>query len=128
MPDDAYPLLLTTGRLVYHFHTRTKTARAPELDAAAPEGFVQLSDADAADLGVSEGDRVQVSSRRGSVVAPARIGDIEPGTIFIPFHYGYWDAEPGKERAANELTMTAWDPVSRQPLFKYAAVKVERVG
>jgi anaerobic selenocysteine-containing dehydrogenase len=128
MPDDAYPLLLTTGRLVYHFHTRTKTARTPQLDTAAPDVFVQLSHADAADLGILQGDRVRVSSRRGSVVGPARIGNIEPGSVFIPFHYGYWDAEPGTERAANELTMTAWDPVSRQPLFKYAAVRVEKIA
>jgi predicted molibdopterin-dependent oxidoreductase YjgC len=124
--DDKYPLLLTTGRLVYHFHTRTKTGRTPELNAAAPEPFVQLSAADAEARGIGDGDAVTVRSRRGSVSARARIGDIESGSVFIPFHYGYWDAESGYQRAANELTMTAWDPVSKQPYFKYAAVQVDR--
>jgi ferredoxin-nitrate reductase len=127
-PDDHYPLLLTTGRSVYHWHTRTKTGRVPELQSAAPEAWVQLASADAQSLGIAEGDRVRVTSRRGSVTAPARVGDIEAGTVFIPFHYGYWDEEAGHERAANELTLTAWDPVSKQPYFKYAAVKVEKAG
>jgi len=124
-PDSDYPMLLTTGRVVYHFHTRTKTAHAPELQAAAPDAFVELADDDAARLGIADGDMVRVTSRRGSVVAPARLGGIEPGLVFIPFHYGYWDGidEP---RAANELTITGWDAVSKQPHFKYAAVKVEK--
>jgi anaerobic selenocysteine-containing dehydrogenase len=111
---------------VYHFHTRTKTGRAPELNEAAPEPFVQLSAADAEARGIKEGDAVTVKSRRGSVSARARVGDIEPGSVFVPFHYGYFDAESRHQRAANELTMTAWDPVSKQPYFKYAAVQVER--
>jgi hypothetical protein len=69
---------------------------------------------------------VRVTSRRGAAEAPARIGDIEPGTLFMPFHYGYWD-DPGRSRAANELTLYDWDPVSKQPHFKYAAVKLEKV-
>jgi ferredoxin-nitrate reductase len=127
-PDDHFPMLLTTGRVVYHFHTRTKTGRVPELQGAAPDSFVQIADSDATSLGIAEGDLVRVSSRRGSVTAAARVGDIEPGMVFIPFHYGYWDSADGTERAANELTLTAWDPVSKQPYFKYAAVKVERAG
>ncbi len=54
--------------------------------------------------------------------------EIRPGVVFVPFHYGYWDANGSKHRAANELTITAWDPVSKQPLFKVAAVRVEKVG
>ena len=126
VPSDDYPLLLNTGRTIYHFHTRTKTGRAPALQAAAPDVFVQIAEVDAAQLGVAEGDRVEVTSRRGAVVGPARIGDVEPGHLFVPFHYGYWDAE-GHERAANEMTLTAWDPVSKQPHFKYAAVRVRKV-
>jgi ferredoxin-nitrate reductase len=122
-PDEEFPLLLTTGRTIYHFHTRTKTGRAPELDAAAPEVWVELSSADARRLGVAEGDRIRVRSRRGVVEAPARIGGARPGVVFIPFHYGYWDG--GEARAANELTLTSWDPVSKQPVFKVAAVRVE---
>jgi ferredoxin-nitrate reductase len=125
-PDNRFPLLLTTGRVVYHWHTRTKTGRVAELNEAAPDGFIQLSEADANERGISEGDMVKVTSRRGSVSAPARLGDIEPGMVFVPFHYGYWDEDNGHDRAANELTMTAWDPVSKQPYFKYSAVQVER--
>jgi ferredoxin-nitrate reductase len=126
-PDSEYPFLFTTGRLVHQFHTRTKTGRAKTLNAAAPEAFIQLSSADAEGAGIKEGDLVRVTSRRGSVEAPARIGDIEPGTVFMPMHYGYWD-QPTHRTAANEITQTLWDPVSKQPQFKYAAVKVERIA
>jgi anaerobic selenocysteine-containing dehydrogenase len=125
-PDGDYPFWLTTGRVIYHFHTRTKTARSPELQGAAPEAYVQMSPEDAERLGIAEGDMVQVESRRGSAVAPARLGDILPGHVFMPFHYGYWEGED-RRRAANEMTMTAWDPVSKQPHFKYSAVRVKHV-
>ena len=126
-PDDDYPFMLTTGRVVYHFHTRTKTGRSKALHDAAPDAFVQLSEEDAAKLGINEGDLVEVTSRRGKVVETAKIGGILPGHVFIPFHYGYWD-NPGRSRAANELTITEWDPVSKQPHFKYSAVKIEKAG
>jgi anaerobic selenocysteine-containing dehydrogenase len=125
MPDNEYPLWLTTGRLVYHFHTRTKTGRSKELRDAAPDGYVQISEKDAASYGIADGDMIEVTSRRGKVVEPAKIGGIEPGLVFIPFHYGYWDNDD-RPRAANELTLTEWDPVSKQPHFKYAAVKISR--
>ena len=127
VPSDAFPLALTTGRTIFQFHTRTKTGRAPELQAAAPDVWVELNADDARAIGVAEGDRVRVRSPRGAVEGPARIGAIRPGVVFVPFHFGYWDAGGGaRERAANELTLTAWDPVSKQPLFKSAAVAVER--
>jgi anaerobic selenocysteine-containing dehydrogenase len=119
-PDEDFPLLLTTGRTVYHFHTRTKTGRAPRLQEAAPEAWVELSADDAARLGVADGDQVRVESRRGAIRVPARITGIDPGTVFVPFHYA--------DQAANELTLTAWDPVSKQPVFKTAAVRVAREG
>jgi ferredoxin-nitrate reductase len=125
---DAHPFLLTTGRTVYHFHTRTKTGRAPQLAAAAPDVWVELHAEDAAGLGIGEGDSVQVSSPRGSMVARARISGIRPGVVFVPFHYGSWDAEGGARRAANELTITAWDPVSKQPIYKVTAVRLERIA
>ncbi|GAB4020095.1 molybdopterin oxidoreductase family protein [Spirosoma koreense] len=125
VPDEDYPLWLTTGRLVYHFHTRTKTGRAKALAEAAPDAYVQLSRQDAAAYGLAEGDLVRVSSRRGQITAPARLGGIKPGVVFVPFHYGYWD-NPQRNRAANELTLSEWDAVSKQPHFKYAAVKVEK--
>ncbi|WP_217914539.1 molybdopterin oxidoreductase family protein [Miltoncostaea marina] len=132
--SDDYPLVLTTGRTVYHFHTRTKTGRASQLAAAAPDVWVELNAADAAALGASEGDRMRVESPRGAIEAPARISGVRPGVVFVPFHYGYWDAGDaagpgaGAGRAANELTITAWDPVSKQPAFKVAAVRVTRLG
>jgi ferredoxin-nitrate reductase len=129
-PSDEYPLLLNTGRTVYHFHTRTKTGRAPELEAAAPDAWVELSEADASRLGIAEGESVRVESPRGVVVAPARITGVREGVVFIPFHFGYWDegrgGPDGRPRAANELTITKWDPTSKQPIFKTAAVKVEK--
>jgi ferredoxin-nitrate reductase len=126
-PDDEYPLLLTTGRVTYHFHTRTKTGRAPALDAAAPAAFVEVSHADAERFGIEEGALVEVRSRRGHVVVPARLTGIEPGVAFIPFHYGD-DSDDGPPTAANRLTLSGWDAVSKQPHFKYAAVAVRPVG
>jgi anaerobic selenocysteine-containing dehydrogenase len=128
VPSEEYPLVLTTGRTIYHFHTRTKTARAPELEAAAPEPWAQFNVDDAADLGIAEGDLVRLETPRGAVVVAARLGGMRPGVVFVPFHYGYWDlgsAGPvgGPGRAANELTLTSWDPVSKQPLFKVCAVR-----
>jgi anaerobic selenocysteine-containing dehydrogenase len=137
-PDEDYPLLFTNGRTVYHFHTRTKTAHARQLAAAAPEVWVELSPEDAGRLGIGEGDLVKVESRRGHLEGRARICGIRPGTVFAPFHYGYWDlgqadaqddAGPATHpRAANELTVTEWDPVSKQPLFKAAAVRVSKLA
>ncbi len=125
-PDSEYPFWLTTGRLVYHFHTRTKTGRSKNLYNAAPDAFVQISSEDAAKYGIVDGDLIEVESRRGKIVEPVKVGDIIQGTLFIPFHFGYWD-EPGRKRAANELTITEWDPVSKQPHFKYAAVRIRKV-
>lgn len=124
-PDEEYPFFLTTGRVVYHFHTRTKTGRSKALRDAAPDAFIQVNDDDAHRLGIADGEMLRVTSR-GVAEAPARVGDIEPGTLFMPFHYGYWD-DPGRPRAANELTLYGWDPVSKQPHLKYAAVKLEKV-
>jgi anaerobic selenocysteine-containing dehydrogenase len=140
VPGDEYPLMLTTGRTLYHFHTRTKTGRAPQLQDAAPDVWVELNPADAADLHVGEGDLVEVRSPRGRIEARARISGTRQGVVFVPFHYGYWDRgywdrgewvrgestqdDGAAPRAANELTLTGWDPISKQPLFKVAAVRV----
>jgi anaerobic selenocysteine-containing dehydrogenase len=128
VPSAERPLLLTTGRTLYHFHTRTKSGRVPQLSAAAPDAWVELHPEDAERLGIGEGDLVRVASPRGAVETRARVSGIRPGHVFIPFHYGSWDAPGGAPRAANELTITAWDPVSKQPLFKVAAVSVERLA
>jgi anaerobic selenocysteine-containing dehydrogenase len=118
VPGEEYPLVLTTGRTVYHFHTRTKTGRAPELNAAAPHVWAELSADDAGALGVGDGDLVRIESPRGAIEAPVRVAPVRPGVVFVPFHYG--------DHAANELTLTAWDPVSKQPIYKVAAIRVTR--
>jgi ferredoxin-nitrate reductase len=127
-PEEEYPFSYTTGRTIYHFHTRTKTARAPQLQGAAPEVWVELSPADAERLGVGEGDVVRVESPRGRLEAKARISGIKEGVVFAPFHYGYFDEPDAHPRAANELTITEWDPASKQPLYKVGAVKVTKIA
>ncbi|GAA4003766.1 nitrate reductase [Streptomyces plumbiresistens] len=132
-PD--FPLQLITGRTVHHFHTRTKTGRVPELNAAAPDVWAELSPNEAAHQGLSDGDLVQVGTPRGAVRARLRTTGIRDGIVFLPFHYGYWDTPAGHRppdhsagRAANEGTVTDWDPVSKQPLFKTAAARVTLVA
>ncbi|MGP3998771.1 molybdopterin oxidoreductase family protein [Streptomyces sp. 8N706] len=131
-PSDEYPYWLITGRTLYHFHTRTKTARAPQLQDAAPEVWVEVSVRDAAAHSVGEGDIVEITTPRGAVRAKARISGIREEVLFLPFHYGYWDTAPGyrpgsQGRAANELTLTDWDPASKQPIFKTAAARLRRI-
>ncbi|MDG9717054.1 molybdopterin oxidoreductase family protein [Streptomyces sp. DH24] len=120
-PDEEYPVLLTTGRVVAQYQSGAQTRRVDELNAAAPGPFVQLHPRLAARLGAAEGDPVAVVSRRGRAVAPARITtDIRPDTVFMPFHW------PGEGRA-NTLTNPALDPTSRMPEFKACAVRLETV-
>ncbi|WP_306329261.1 molybdopterin oxidoreductase family protein [Streptomyces venezuelae] len=134
-PDEEHPFQLTTGRTLYHFHTRTKTGRVPQLANAAPDVWVQIAASDASRLGLAEGDLVEVTTRSGGLRGRLRIGSMRPGVLFVPFHYGYWDTpggsapapgEPG--RAANEVIPTSWDPVSKQPRFKTAAAALTLVS
>jgi anaerobic selenocysteine-containing dehydrogenase len=134
-PDREYPLHLTTGRTIYHFHTRTKTGRAPELNAAAPEPWIEISPGEAARHGVGDGDLAEVRTARGGIRARVRLTEMRDGVVFLPFHYGYWDApqaKPGSReqagRAANEATITDWDPASKQPLFKAGAASIHLVA
>src|SRR5207253_3952618 len=90
------------------------------------DGFVQINKRDAARLGIENGDWVRIASRRGQVEFKARTGGIDEGRVFIPFHYGYWD-DAKRMRAANELTLYEWDPVSKQPHYKYAAVQLTKI-
>ncbi|MGW0916241.1 molybdopterin oxidoreductase family protein [Streptomyces sp. NPDC002784] len=120
-PDEEYPVLLTTGRVVSQYQSGAQTRRVDELNAAAPGPFVELHPRLAARLGAAEGDPLAVVSRRGQAVAPARITTaIRPDTVFMPFHW------PGEGRA-NTLTNPALDPTSRMPEFKVCAVRVEAV-
>jgi len=136
-PNAEYPFQLMTGRNVFHFHTRTKTGRMEHLQSKEPEPWLEINEEDATKHGIREGDLVEVSSTHGSVAVPARIGKLAPGHLFIPFHYGYFDrnnADPKTGRhksrlcptAANELTTKLWDPVSKQPILKMAAVKIRK--
>lgn len=120
-PDDEYPVLLTTGRVVAQYQSGAQTRRVDELNAAAPGPFVELHPRLAERLGAAEGDPVAVVSRRGRAVAPARITTaIRPDTVFMPFHWA-------GEGRANTLTNPALDPVSRMPEFKACAVRLEAV-
>ncbi|MGC0377449.1 molybdopterin oxidoreductase family protein [Streptomyces sp. SAI-229] len=120
-PDDEYPVLLTTGRVVAQYQSGAQTRRVDELNAAAPGPFVELHPRLAERLGAAEGDPVAVVSRRGRAVAPARItATIRPDTVFMPFHWA-------GEGRANTLTNPALDPTSRMPEFKACAVRLETV-
>ena len=131
-PNPDFPFSLITGRTLFHFHTRTKTGRAPQLQAAAPDVWVEMSLKDAAEQSISEGDVVNVKTPRGMIRARVRISGIRDGVVFVPFHYGYWDISDGESadhhRAANELTITSWDPASKQPIYKTAAAAVNWVS
>lgn len=119
LPDREYPYLLTTGRELFHYHTGTMTRRSKGLDAVAPTAFVEVHPKDAGALDVVEGEKVTVSSRRGSIRLPVKVTEIvPPGVVFIPFHY--------KEAAANMLTNDALDPVSKIMEAKVCAVRIEK--
>jgi formate dehydrogenase alpha subunit len=119
LPDDEFPLVLTTGRLLPQFHTGTMTRRSPGIDNLAGPA-VMISEPDAAALGILNGRPVEVATRRGTIRAPARITAALPrGTVFVPFHF--------KEAAANILTDPAVDKVAGIPGFKICAARVTRV-
>jgi formate dehydrogenase alpha subunit len=119
LPDDDYPLLLNTGRLLYHWHGGTITRRVPGLLALAPRLEVAIHPADARRLGVADGMPVRVISRRGELTGWSRLTDaVRPGAIFIPF-------VKFQESAANFLTNSAFDPASKIPEYKVCAVRVE---
>ncbi|GAB4354096.1 MAG: formate dehydrogenase subunit alpha [Candidatus Abyssubacteria bacterium] len=116
LPSRAYPLVLTTGRILEHWHTGSMSHRSSVLEALQPESSVELSPTDAILLGIEEGDRVSVSSRRGTVRTKVKkTRRVNPGQAFMAFHW--WDAP------ANLLTNPALDPVAKIPEFKVASVR-----
>ncbi len=118
-PDSEYPYILTTGRLLQQFHTGTMTRKSLGIEKLAPECKVEINPEDAQSLGVKTGDKVTVSSRRGTLTASAEVTERSPrGMIFIPFHFA--------EAAANLLTNDALDPIAKIPELKVAAVKVRK--
>jgi len=117
-PDEAYPMTLITGRILFHFHTGTLTRRSPTLNAQAEEAFVEINPRDAAILGVRQGQMVKLKSRRGSLRVKAHITDrIPQNMVFLPFHFA--------EAAANRLTLRQLDPKSKIPELKACAVRVD---
>lgn len=126
LPDEQFPLVLNTGRLQHQWHTLTKTGKVATLNKLNPGPFVEIHPQDAQRLGIAEEDQVQLRSRRGQAVLPARISDrVMPGNCFAPFH---WSDMYGENLAINALTSDATDPVSQQPEFKFAAVALARVS
>jgi formate dehydrogenase major subunit/formate dehydrogenase alpha subunit len=119
--DDDYPLYLTTGRVLYQYHTGTMTRKTEGLNERAPESFVEISPGDAEKFGLTDGDKIRIASRRGEIVAKMTISNkAVDGTVFIPFHYA--------EAAANRLTNAALDPVSKIPEYKVCAVKLSKAA
>lgn len=120
-PDAEYPFILTTGRSPFHYHTGTMTRKVRGLNALAPEEKVWIHPADARSLGIADGDRVRVTSRRGTIQAMARITDeIPEKVVFMTFHFA--------EASANLLTNPMVDPVAKIPEFKVCAVRVEKAA
>ena len=119
--DEEYPLYLTTGRVLYHYHTGTMTMKSEGLNERAPECFVEMSAGDAERLGLGTGDTVRIASRRGEIEARISVSTkAVDGTVFIPFHFA--------RAAANTLTNAALDPISGIPEFKVCAVKVSQAA
>ncbi len=118
LPDDRYPFILTTGRVLYHYHTGTMTMRTDGLNMLSPECFVEISDGDAGKLGIQNGEMVNVCSRRGRIKAKLKVsGKAVDGTVFIPFHFA--------KAAANKLTNSELDPTAKIPEFKVCAINIE---
>jgi formate dehydrogenase alpha subunit len=121
LPDKEYPYLLTTGRIYVHYHTGTMTRRSPSLNKEVEEGFAEINPRQAKELGIIQGERIKVLSRRGEIEIKADLSErMERGMIFIPFHF--------VESAANRLTNPAFDPIAKIPEFKVYAVKIEKVN
>ncbi len=119
--DEEYPMYLTTGRVLYQYHTGTMTRKTDGINDRAPESFVEISFQDAKKYGIKDGDKVTIASRRGSIDVRVTISPkAVTGTIFIPFHFA--------EAAANRLTNAALDPVSGIPEFKVCAVKLSKAA
>ncbi|BBY15443.1 bifunctional nitrate reductase/sulfite reductase flavoprotein subunit alpha [Mycolicibacterium litorale] len=125
LPDADYPIVLNTGRLQHQWHTMTKTGRVDKLNKLNGGPFVEVHPVDAVALELTEGQPVELTSRRGRAVLPAVITDrVRPGNCFVPFH---WNDEHGEYLTVNALTNDAVDPESLQPEFKVCAVSLRPV-
>lgn len=119
--DDEYPYVLTTGRVIEHWHTGTMTMKAPELLRAQPAAFIEIHPKDAEKLGIKHGDMVKVTSRRGESTIKARVIDTpREGMVFVPWHW------PDEASLINRVVVSAVDPGSKQPEFKVSAVQLAK--
>lgn len=120
-PDKEYPLLLTTGRNLFHFHTGTMSRKIKGLNVFSNEELVEINPQDASALGITDGEKVRVVSRRGAVTAKIKVTDVSPvGVVFMTFHFA--------ESPTNQLTNPALDPIAKIPEFKVSAVRIEKNG
>ena len=119
LPDDEYPIILMTGRMLYHYTTRAMTGRTPGLMQIAGHSYIEMNEQDAEKIGISDGDKVKVSSRRGTLETTARVGTkTSPGESWMPFHF--------PDGNANWLTNAALDKYARIPEYKVCAIKIEK--
>ncbi len=119
--DAEYPFTLMTGRLIFHYHTRTQTGRAKILHQEVPEAYVQINKEDAARLKIQHGEKIRLRGRRGQAEALARVTDeVAPGVLMMTMHFG-------GVGSVNQLTNTALDPLSKMPELKHSAVAVEKI-
>ncbi|MEA3313052.1 MAG: formate dehydrogenase subunit alpha [Caldisericota bacterium] len=120
LPDEKYPLILTTGRILFHYHSGNETRRVKVLDAFVPRNYVEVNPIDAEKLNIKDDEMVKISTRRGSIKVNVRISDKpKQGLVFVSFHF--------KEAAANVLTNPALDPVAKIPEYKVCACKIEKI-
>lgn len=120
LPDEEYPFLLSTGRILYHFHTGSLSRRSKPLNSIVPEGFLEMNPVDAKRLKIKDGGWLNVSSRRGKVKIKAKVTErVDERAVFMSFHFA--------ESAANFLTNDALDPVAKIPEYKVSAVKIEKI-
>jgi predicted molibdopterin-dependent oxidoreductase YjgC len=120
LPDKEYPLILTTGRSLFHWHTGTMTRKVKGLNTFMSEELVEINPEDASALGIADGEKIKVISRRGEVVAKAKVTEVSPvGVVFMTFHFA--------ESSGNVLTNPVLDPVAKIPEYKVCAVRVEKV-
>lgn len=120
LPDAEYPLIMMTGRILYHYNTRAMTGRTPGLMEIAGKSFIEINTEDAARLGIADGELVKASSRRGTIHTTARVSDkVSVGETWMPFHF--------PDGNANWLTNGALDKYARIPEYKVCAIKVEKI-
>ena len=119
LPDEEYPIILMTGRILYHYTTRAMTGKTEELMEIEGHSFIEINEEDAAELGIQNGDKVRLTSRRGQIESTARVGTkVSKGESWMPFHF--------TDGNANWLTNAALDKYERIPEYKVCAIKIEK--